>query len=427
MCTVFKSPDKVKTIGVLSFNYAAQRLFLNKMTNAKYKDIRIANKYMWKNTHLWILHILHQLKMSPEEIVAKLFYDYEELWPIGCDIFHFFNCINHTPKTSWVLSVESGVPWTIEITRAVEKENVDLSQIKNNSHIIECIKALANPKCLALLPLCNCSYRIQMEILKQFPAYENVIKAKTYTLHPPQQLIINDLKEKGLTWDDNEEFIFFYVGKNFYRKGGRESVSVLANLRKKYNNFRLVLISALEPDESRYMRSTNDEIQIRKMIAANADWIDFYQGLPNDQVLRKLKKAHVCLLPTWMDTYAYSVLESQACGTPLITTAQRALNETNSEDVGWLIEVPVNKLNNPLHYNSELQEKFSSMLLQGLQEKCEYVLTHRQEVKQKSFACLERIRKFHDPRDYAKKLELIYQGKVSELISKEEYFTLCTS
>lgn len=85
------------------------------------------------------------------------------------------------------------------------------------------------------------------------------------------------------------------------------------------------------------------------------------------------------------------------------------------------------KLNNPLHYNSELQEKFSSMLLQGLQEKCEYVLTHRQEVKQKSFACLERIRKFHDPRDYAKKLELIYQGKVSELISKEEYFTLCTS
>lgn len=48
MCTVFKSPDKVKTIGVLSFNYAAQRLFLNKMANAKYKDIRIANKYMWK-------------------------------------------------------------------------------------------------------------------------------------------------------------------------------------------------------------------------------------------------------------------------------------------------------------------------------------------------------------------------------------------
>ena len=37
MCTVFKSPDKVKTIGVLSFNYAAQRLFLNKMANANIK------------------------------------------------------------------------------------------------------------------------------------------------------------------------------------------------------------------------------------------------------------------------------------------------------------------------------------------------------------------------------------------------------
>lgn len=65
----------------------------------------------------------------------------------------------------------------------------------------------------------------------------------------------------------------------------------------------MVLISALEPDESRYMRSTNDEIQIRKMIAANADWIDFYQGLPNDQVLRKLKKhMFVFYLLGWIHT-----------------------------------------------------------------------------------------------------------------------------
>lgn len=422
MYKVSKSPNKIKKIGVLSFNYAAQRLFLNKLVKAKYKDVRISNKYTWKYAHLWILHILHRLKMSPEMIASKLFYDYEELWSTGCDVFHFFNCINHLPKTPWVLSVESGVPWTIEIIRAIEEGDVDLSKIKNNLRIKECIEALANPKCLALLPLCECSYQIQMEILKQFPTYEKIIKAKTYTLHPPQRLIINDLKEKGLTWDENEEFVFLYVGKNFYRKGGRETVSVLADLHRKYDNFKLVLISALEPDESKYMRSANDEIQIRKTIAANADWIDFYQGLPNDQVLQKLKKAHVCLLPTWMDTYAYSVLESQACGTPLITTAQRALNETNSEDVGWLIDVPVNRLNNPLHYNSESQEKFSNMLLQGLKDKCEHVLTHRQEVKQKSIACLERIRRFHDPSNYAHKLELIYQGKVGELIFKKQTF-----
>ena len=419
MSTNFKGDNNTRTIGVLSFNYAAQRLFLNKIDDIKYKDVRIANKYMWKNAHFWILHILHQLKMSPEEIVAKLFYDYEELLPTKCDVFHFFNCINHMANTPWVLSVESGVPWTIEITRAIEKENVDLSPIKNNPHIIKCIEDLANPKCLALLPLCNCSYNIQMEILKQFPMYESIIKAKTYTLHPPQELIISNINEKGLTWDENEEFIFFYVGRNFYRKGGREAISVLTELHKKYNNFRLVLISALEPDENRYMLSGNDEEQVRKMLAANADWIDFYKGLPNDQVLQKLKKAHVCLLPTWMDTYAYSVLESQACGTPLITTAQRALNETNTENVGWLVEVPVNRLNNPLHYNSNLRKKFYNILLQGLREKCEYVLTHRQEVNQKSIACLEKIRKFHDPRDYARKLELIYQGKVEELISHE--------
>lgn len=73
MSTNFKGDNNTRTIGVLSFNYAAQRLFLNKIDDIKYKDVRIANKYMWKNAHFWILHILHQLKMSPEEIVAKLF------------------------------------------------------------------------------------------------------------------------------------------------------------------------------------------------------------------------------------------------------------------------------------------------------------------------------------------------------------------
>lgn len=46
-----------------------------------------------------------------------------------------------------------------------------------------------------------------------------------------------------------------------------------------------------------------------------------------------MKKAHVCLLPTWMDTFAYSVLEAQACGTPVISTSLRALTEINNENV----------------------------------------------------------------------------------------------
>ena len=36
-------------IGILSKNYAAKRLFLNKLPNATYKDIRFYNYYLWRN------------------------------------------------------------------------------------------------------------------------------------------------------------------------------------------------------------------------------------------------------------------------------------------------------------------------------------------------------------------------------------------
>ena len=84
-------------------------------------------------------------------------------------------------------------------------------------------------------------------------------------------------------------------------------------------------------------------------------------------MLDKIKKAHVALLPTWMDTFAYSVLECQACGTPVISTSLRALTELNDASVGWLIDVPVNKLNNPIMNTPEDFIRFESQLQKGLE------------------------------------------------------------
>ncbi|MFW2788163.1 glycosyltransferase, partial [Acinetobacter baumannii] len=52
---------------------------------------------------------------------------------------------------------------------------------------------------------------------------------------------------------------------------------------------------------------------------------------------------HIGLLPTWADTFGYSVLEFQACGCPVISTDVRALSEINNNDIGWLINVDKNK------------------------------------------------------------------------------------
>lgn len=401
-------------IGILSKNYAAQRLFLDKLPECQYKDVRFYNWCLWKNAYLWGLKAIGKLKMSPEEMVAKLFYDFKMIIPTGCDVFHFFNCINLGKHSKWVISVESGVPWPVSVTRCVESENADLSSIAQDKYVERRIKALANSNCLGLLALSHCTENIQREIIKQFPQYESVIAKKMITLLPPQKLVINDVKEKRVTWNEEEPLTFIYVGSDFYRKGGRETVLVLSKLHKRYS-FKLILISSMAVDEKRYMRTENDEKESKCLIEKNKDWIEYYDRLPNTEVLEKMKKAHVCLLPTWMDTFAYSVLEAQACGTPVISTSLRALTEINNENVGWLIDVPVNRLNNPLHLTREQQDIFSEKLLNGLYNKVEYVLKHHEEIKDKAMKCLVKIKDYHSPQKYEEKLRMVYQGRISEI------------
>lgn len=401
-------------IGILSKNYAAQRLFLDKLPECQYKDVRFYNWCLWKNAYLWGLKAIGKLKLSPEEMVAKLFYDFKMIIPTGCDVFHFFNCINLGKHSKWVISVESGVSWSVSVTRCVESEDADLSSIAQDKYVERRIKALANSNCLGLLALSHCTENIQREIIKQFPQYESIIAKKMITLLPPQKLVINDVKEKRVTWKEEESLTFIYVGSDFYRKGGRETVLVLSELHKRYS-FKLILISSMAIDEKRYMRSENDEKESKYLIERNKDWIEYYDRLPNTEVLEKMKKAHVCLLPTWMDTFAYSVLEAQACGTPVISTSLRALTEINNENVGWLIDVPVNRLNNPLHLTREQQDIFSEKLLNGLYDKVEYVLQHREEIKDKAMKCLVKIKDYHSPQKYEEKLRMVYQGRIGEI------------
>lgn len=400
-------------IGILSKNYAAQRLFLDKIEGTQYKDLRFRNWFLWRNAYLWLLKAMGRLRLSPEEMVARLFYDFRSAVPNNCDLYHFFNCINFDRKP-WVLSVESAVPWPVSVTRCVESVDGDFSPIAHDEYVEKRLKALAQPNCLALLTLSHCSENIQRALLRQFPQYEEAIGKKLVTLHPAQALQIQDVEEKRLTWNNDEQFTFIYVGGNYYRKGGRETVEVLSELHRQYD-FRLILISSMGVDEQRYMRTDHDEEDAHRLIEQNKDWIEYHAGLSNTEVLKKMKQSHVCLLPTWMDTYAYSVLESQACGTPVITTDLRALTEINPDTVGWRIPVPVNRLNNPLHATREQQDVFSETLIKGLHEKVEYVLTHRDEVREKSVKCLERIAKDHNPQDYAKKLRLVYERKVDQL------------
>ena len=58
--------------------------------------------------------------------------------------------------------------------------------------------------------------------------------------------------------------------------------------------------------------------------------IFYHKILFNSEVMNILKNTHVGLLPTYADTYGYSVLEAQSFGCPVITTNIRAMPEINN-------------------------------------------------------------------------------------------------
>lgn len=55
--------------------------------------------------------------------------------------------------------------------------------------------------------------------------------------------------------------------------------------------------------------------------------IDYYDHLPNNEVLKLLKAGHVGILPSFGETYGYSLLEAMASGCAVVSTFLSPFNE----------------------------------------------------------------------------------------------------
>jgi len=125
-------------------------------------------------------------------------------------------------------------------------------------------------------------------------------------------------------------------------------------------------------------------------------------------VLALMRSAHVGLLPTYADTYGYSVLECQAQGTPVISTNVRALPELNNEQAGWLIEVPRDDLGEGLYATPEQRALLSAAIEAGLERALHEIFADRASLRRKGIAALARIQQQHDPARYKQRLGEIY-------------------
>lgn len=176
-------------------------------------------------------------------------------------------------------------------------------------------------------------------------------------------------------------------------------VQVLSEFASQYD-FRLTLVSSLGFND--YVTHTPyEEMQKWKKIIQETEWIEYYESLPNEIVLDKCREASIGLLPSFADTFGYSVLEMQAAGCPVITTNVRAFSETNSDDCGWVCQLPIDEVGRCTEWNAEVRSKILERELRGCFRE---VFSNPEMIRIKGEKALERIKKMHDPYKYQMEL-----------------------
>jgi glycosyltransferase involved in cell wall biosynthesis len=389
-------------VGYSIDGYLTRRNIINIVPHYDYVKVHDINKIIYrlakKNQKILNLTTLNVIDIGNK---------FNDLNLNKVDLLHFFNSISYG-KTPWVTSFESIVPRFINAIEYLYDENCDCSSAKKNRKILKALDTLGGHSCKKLIALSECSLNMQKEFLSHFPEYKSEIETKLICLHPPQKVYVENYENKQLQL--NKQIHFMFVGDAFFRKGGVEMLDAFIELKKSNSyNIKLTIVSSLTEDNYAIIKTIEEVEKTKEIINKNSNWIDYYSHIPNSQVIEIMKSAHVGLLPTYTDTYGFSVLEFQASGCPVISTNVRALPEINNNEMGWVIEIPRNRYGEAI-YNADTDVKYKIGLTikKELINVISEIMEKRDLISSKADKAIKHIKEHHSPEEYSRKIGEIY-------------------
>lgn len=393
--------NRYKIIYYISNNYPEERCVINKCAGFDYVSIE-QEKTVKKILDKILQSIRNRYSnIKGEKTLSAYAYAHRD------GVIHTFNCCIKS-RTPWICTFESVVPRT-NCTRKRDWNEIDRLTCKTT-------KLLAKENCLQCLALSEAAYRLQMDFLLKLKGRLSnkeieIIKSKILVLHPPQEVLTteNDIVKK-FSMTNKKEFIF--VGHDFFRKGGKEVVDTLRKLESKYD-FHLTIVSKMEYDDYA-SKATKEERDEYLAFFEDCDWITYYEEMDNEQVIRLCKDMHIGLLPTFADTYGYSVLEMQASGCTMITTDVRALPEINNSRCGYICHLPHDEFGEAYYHSVKQRKEMKQNLMRELEVTFKEVLgAPMSELCEKAINSVRRIEKMHDPKIYGECIKNILNEKLA--------------
>ncbi|AWP32897.1 glycosyltransferase family 4 protein [Pantoea sp. PNT01] len=318
------------------------------------------------------------------------------------DILHLFNEVAIT-RQKWVASFETELPRVLPVAGVAKQDNPELQRL---------IPYLLKDNCLGLIAISDATLNIQMKLFKADVARQ--IQRKTVVLHPPQTLFV---QQKAPRQSGTLRLIF--AGNEFYRKGGAEVVLAISELieekRLDASQLDVQLIGDLAKrrnvahrqfqDDEAFYRDIENRIKRHRCFTHHTQ-------MENSALMQLFRQSDAGLLPTWQETYGFSVLEMQANGCPVITSNVRALPEINPDSAGWVLASPLNADREYSITSTEQKTQLRQSLVEGLKSTLLAIIERPEMLQEKGEAAILRIKEQHDTGRYIARLNDIYRRGV---------------
>lgn len=373
--------NKKILIGTVGESYAHRRNF----TDLNKDKVIFKRAYDLLTIYRFLLRkpFFHRLFAS-----TKLKSMHYEINLFNYDMYHFFNTVSNSSKP-WFSTFEHTLPrWNY----AREKEEVIM---------------LESDSCKKLIALSQIAYDMQSRKLKnKFPRSHDNLMSKTIVLHPPQQQHISSWNEKGLSTFGTIKFCF--VGNLFFRKGGMQMLEVFEELINDGYDISLVIISKMEYGDF-VSKTTLEDLKRAMDIINRNNLITLYENLANSEVLKIMKTIHVGLLPSFADTYGYSVLEFQSFACPVITTNISALPEINDNKKGWIIDVERDEKNWAIYDTPSNLNKLEKTVKIEIKNIIKEIVQNPDEIIVKGNLSLQQLEIKHSPQKHGDILYKLYK------------------
>ncbi len=367
-------------IGIIHSGYNSQRNFI-------YLPLKAVDFVRVYDIHKIISYLLYKLFRKNSSFHDNFFNNF------GCsmvDGYHFFNAITNV-KQPWIVTFETSLP--------------RLRTFDNNT-----AQLLASNNCRAIIAISTRAFDNQCRYFLDHELSES-IKKKMFVLKPTQEILVDSASAKNFY---GEKLIVTFIGRHFYRKGGLEIMKAIERLP---DGIDINIVSNMEMDKWRNDFISNDDVVDIERFKKN-DRINYFSSLPNAQCLELLKKSHILLLPSFGETYGYTVLEGMAAGCVPIVTNLSSFSDFVNDENAFIIDLELTTridsygfwdIDNPM-CNKTMYEKNSRAIEEGVYSFLKIAMIDRELLEFKSNKSLEMIRQNHRPADAASRLEEIYNN-----------------